>query len=175
MPDIFSWKAAEEKLYDLSKNQILQYEEESDKDDVYGFGFFCDAFDGIVYLVANITQFHLYEYHRHQESVGRSDPEVFKWYPGNWDLPGGLFPSNSVQQHEFDRAWQEYGQKLSLLEGGEDERQVALEELCLNVLKRLIHDGAFSAFSNLEGVTIIGPFDSPEMGLKKMMPLKVNP
>ncbi len=48
-----------------------------------------------------------------------------------------------------------------------DDNQRMLEDLCLKVLRRLIHEGAFSTSSSLEGFTILGPDDGQASVLEK--------
>src|SRR5205823_2176245 len=114
---------------------------EAGQNDVYGFGFFCDAYDGTILLVANTEQYHLSNLQDFEARVGPTDPEVYKWDIGNWKYPGGLFPSASAEQREFDEAWQEFQKPLSRID--HDEKQARLEEVCVEVLRRLINEGTF--------------------------------
>src|SRR4051794_17933656 len=110
---MFDWVAARETLYRISKKQVGQFLNGPDKSDVYGFGFYCDAYNGTVYVVANTEEYHVHSYGDFQARFGPAAPEVFRWDIGNWKYPGGLFPSSSAEQHDFDEAWKEYQESLS--------------------------------------------------------------
>jgi hypothetical protein len=93
---MFGWAAARERLHGISKKQVVQFFKGPDKGDVYGVGFFCDAYDGWVYLVANTEQYYHSSLRGLEARFGQTDPEVFRWDIGNWKYPGGLFPSSST-------------------------------------------------------------------------------
>jgi hypothetical protein len=162
---MFDWADAEDGLHRISKKQVVQFLNESEKGDVYGFGFFCDAYDGTVLLVASTEQYHLSSLRDFEARFGPTDPEVFKWDIGNWKYPAGLFPSSSAEQSEFDVAWKEYQELLSQIEN--DDKQGMLEDVCFKVLRRLIHEGAFSTALSVKGVTILGPLALQENVLEK--------
>jgi hypothetical protein len=163
---MFDWASAGDRLYRISKKQVVQFLNGPDKGDVYGFGFFCDAYDGTVYLVANTEQHHLSSLRDFEARFGPTDPEIFRWDIGNWKYPGGLFPSSSTEQHEFDEAWKVYQELLSQI--GNDDKQGMLEDICMAVLRRLIHEGAFSTAPGLKGFAILGSDD-------RQVPVRATP
>jgi len=161
---MFDWTAAAETLYSISKKQIAQFLRGSEKSDVYGFGFFCDP-DGFVYLVANTEHYHMSSLRQYQARFGPTAPEVFRWDIGNWKYPGGLFPSSSAEQEAFDHAWQEYQQQLMQMDN--ERKQEMLEDVCSEVLARLVQEGSLSGIPSLKGFTIQGPDDPQETVLEK--------
>jgi hypothetical protein len=162
---MFDWAAAEDGLHRISKKQVVHFLNGAEQDNVYGFGFFCDGYDGTVLLVANTEQYHLSSLRDFEARFGPTDPEVFRWDIGNWKYPAGLFPSSSVEQRGFDTAWNEYREPLSEIEN--DKKQEMLEDLCSGVLMRLFNEGVFSTDSSLMGFTVLGPDDGQEIVLEK--------
>jgi hypothetical protein len=144
---MFDWAVATDTLYRLSKTQIGKFFNGPEVEDVYGVGFFCDAYSGSVYLVANTEQSHQSTLCDFQARFGPTDPEVFKWDIGNWKYPGGLFPSSASEQVEFDTGWEEYREPLSKLE--DEKKQDKIEKVCINVLSILFKEGAFSTALSL--------------------------
>jgi hypothetical protein len=149
------WAAAEDGLHRISKKQVVQFLNGAEQDNVYGFGFFCDGYDGTVLLVANTEQYHLSSLCDFEARFGPTDPEVFRWDIGNWKYPAGLFPSSSVEQNEFEDAWKESQEPLSQIDN--DDKQEILEDVCFKVLERLIQGRAFSDTTSVKGVMILGP------------------
>jgi Domain of unknown function (DUF4303) len=162
---MFDWPAAVDLLHRISKEQVVRFLAGPDKDDVYGAGLFCDAYDGSVYLVANTEQYHRTSLRDFEARFGETDPEVFRWDIGNWKYPGGLFPSSSAAQQAFDTAWGEYRQALSEIES--DHKQGILEDACAEVVKRLFKEGTFSTAPFLKGFTVLGPDAGQEDVLEK--------
>ena len=162
---MFDRTAAEECLHRISQPQIIRFLSGPDRGDVYGFGFFCDAHDGTVYLVANTERNHLNSLREFEERYGPTDPAVFQWDIGNWEYPGGLFPSSSAEQHQFEEAWREFQEPLSQMQDGQS--QGLLEEVCAVVLKRLLHEGTFSTALGLKGFTVLGFDDAQGSVLEK--------
>ena len=158
---MFDWAAAEELLYKISKEHVTKFLDGPVKDRVYGLGFFCDAFAGDVYVVADTIE------NKAGCSGNFTDiEEQDKWDIGLWKYPGGLFPPVlDGEQWEFDNAWQQYRERIAEIEG--DEKQVLLEETCFRVLRRLILDGVFSTAPNVEGFNILGPDDPQSAVLEK--------
>lgn len=162
---MFDWAAVEDGLHRISKKQVGQFLNRAEQDDVYGFGFFCDGYDRAVLLVANTEQYHQNSLRDFEARFGPTDPEVFRWDIGNWKYPAGLFPSSSVEQREFDTAWNEYQEPLSEIEN--DKKQEILEDLCSGVLMKLFNEGAFSTASSLMCFTVLSPDDGQEIVLEK--------
>ena len=157
---MFDWAAAEELLYTISKEHVTDFLDGPIKDQVYGVGVFCDAFAGDVYVVADTIE------NKAGCSGNFTDiEEQDKWDIGLWKYPGGLFPSNSIEQSAFDNAWGGHREQIAELEG--DEKQALLEEVCFRVLRRLILDGVFSPAPNIEGFNILGPDDPQSVVLEK--------
>ena len=162
---MFDWAVAEDLLYRISKKQIGQFLDRAEQNRVYGFGFFCDGYDGTVFVVANTEHYHRNSLCDFEARSGPTDPEVFRWDIGNWKHPGGLFPSSSVEQREFDTAWKAYLELVSGIEN--DNTQEMLEELCSKVLMRLFNEGVFSTAASLIGFTVLGPDDGQETAHEK--------
>jgi hypothetical protein len=139
-----------------------------DADDVYGFGFFCDAY-GPVYLVADTEQYHCESLSEYEARFGQVDREVFRWNIGNWKYPGGLFASSSAEQREFDIAWKSYEALLRQLD--DDTTQSKLEAVCVQVLRALYVDGVFTQARRLKGLTVLGPDATDEMVLNNLQQL----
>ena len=152
---MFDRVAAEDGLFRTSKRQIDRFLAEGEQDGLYGFGFFCDAFDETVLLVANTEQFHLTSIRSFEAEFGPTDPEIFRWDIGNWKYPAGLFPPVTAEQNLFEVLRKESLEPLSEVDG--DDKQGMLEEICFNVLRRLIRGRTFSPVSTLRGVTVLGP------------------
>src|ERR1700733_8150913 len=125
---MFEWAAAVDRLHCISKEQVVTFLAGPGRNDVYGLGFFCDAFNGSVYLVANTEQHHQSSLRDFEERFGETDHALFRWNVGNWKYPGGLFPSSSAEQQVFDTAWEEYEEPLSQIES--EEKQAMLEDVC---------------------------------------------
>jgi hypothetical protein len=162
---MFDWTAATDALHRISRNQIARFLAGPDKDDLYGIGFFYDAEEGIVYLVANTEQYYQSSLLDFENQFGPTDAEVYRWDSGNWKYPGGLFPSSSPEQLEFENAWKEYQWPLSQLR--REDKQVLLEEMCLKVLEDLIREGVFSTAPRVQGGTILGPYERGKIVLEK--------
>ncbi|HEX3314693.1 MAG TPA: hypothetical protein VHR72_07355 [Gemmataceae bacterium] len=162
---MFDWEGAGETLRRISTKQVGLFLNGPDKSDVYGFGFFCDAYEGCIYLVANTELFHQNSLRHFQSVYGQTDPELFRWNTGNWKYPGGLFPSSSAEQREFDAGWESSRQTLSAIES--EGAQGMLEELCSGVLTKMFADGAFSTIPGLSGLTVLGHDDRDEDILEK--------
>jgi Domain of unknown function (DUF4303) len=162
---MFDWPAAVDRLHRISKEQVVRFLAGPDKDDVYGAGLFCDAYDGSVYLVANTERYYRTSLRDFKARFGQTDPEVFRWDIGNWKYPGGLFPSSSAEQQAFDTAWEEYREPLSQIES--DDKQGMLEDACVEVLMRLFKEGAFSTAPRLKGLMVLGPVVGQEDVLEK--------
>ena len=164
---MFDWAAAANCLHRVAKTQVGRFLDCPEVAGVYGVGFFCDAYDGSVYLVANTEEYHQSHLREFQARFGPTDPEVFRWDIGNWKHPGGLFPSSAAAQVEFDAAWEEYRGPLSGME--DDKKQAKIEEVCGAVLALLLKEGAFSTASGLKGFTVLGPDDRHEGVLGKRL------
>ncbi len=162
---MFDWAAAEDRLHRISKKQVVHFLNGAEQDNVYGFGFFCDGYDGTVLLVANTEQYHLSSLRDFEARFGPTDPEVFRWDIGNWKYPAGLFPSSSAEQNEFEDAWKEYREPLSQIDN--DDKQGMLEDVCFKVLRRLIQGRAFSDTPSVRGIMILGPLALEESVLEK--------
>lgn len=162
---MFDWETATHVLHHISKNQVVRFLGGSDEDDIYGFGFFCDASTGVIYLTANTEQYHETGFSEFEKRYGPTDKEVYRWDIGNWKYPGGLFTSSSPEQLDFDRTWRQYQEALSQLE--DESKQLFLEEVCLKVLERLVDEGVFSREPALQGFMILGPNDQGEALLAK--------
>jgi Uncharacterised protein family UPF0047 len=163
---MFDWAAAEDRLHCIAKKHVGQFLNGAEQSDVYGFGFFCDAYNGTALLVANTEQYYLSSLRDFEARFGPANAEVFKWDIGNWEYPAGLFPSSSAEQDEFEDAWKkEYQEPLSQIEN--DDKQSMLEEVCFKVLRRLIQARVFSAVPSVKGVTILGPTALKENVLEK--------
>jgi len=109
---------------------------------------------GVVYLVTNTFAYHDLTV----ADKPLADKEFFKWDIGNWQYPGGLFPSASPEQREFDTTWETiWGQLAELTD---DLSQQRLEEMCVQVMGRLAQQGAFSGARKLAGIVVAGPYDS---------------
>jgi hypothetical protein len=162
---MFNWAAAATDLYNASKSQIAQFLARPDNRDVYGLGFFCNADDGVVYLVANTEQYYRSSLLEFEKRFGPTDKEVYRWDSGNWKYPGGLFLSSSPEQLEFEKAWESYQKSLSQLEL--DDKQALLEDVCRKVLRWLSREGVLSKMAGLQGVTILGPDDQEGAVLEK--------
>ena len=152
---MFDRAAAEDALHRISKRHVSQFLNGPDGCDTYGFGFFCDAYDGTVCLVANTQQYHLTSLRNFGAQFGPVDRDLFRWDIGNWKYPAGLFSSSSAEQREFYETWKECQVALSQIEN--DDNQERLEDICFKVLRRLIHEGAFSMAPTGGGVMILGP------------------
>ena len=137
-----------ERLFALAKDQLLLFSKQAH--DLYGFGFFCDALSGDVFLVANTRGFH-------DESVKKLTSPAFgpsfKWDIGNWKWPAGLFPSSSNEQREFDVAWARARGAVK------DLSQGALEDCCNAVLMEL-YNMRESPLNGVEGLIVLGPEDN---------------
>jgi len=157
---MFDWVPAVERLHRISKEQVERFLAGPDKDDVYGMGFFCDAYDGTVCLVANTEHYHRTRLRDFEAGFGPTDPEVFRWDIGNWKYPGGLFPSSSAEQQSFNLAWEEYRAPLCQIES--DAQQGVLEDACIEVLIRLFKEGTFSIAPRLNGFAVLGPYAGRE-------------
>lgn len=151
------WAAAAEALFELSRSQVARFLGAAPKGRIYGFGFFCDSYAGIVYLVANTSEYHCRSLHDYTAKFGPIEEELFKWDIGNWQYPGGLFPSASPDQREFDSEWEKHGQLIAGLH--DDSAQPRLEEICAAVLDRLVCAGAFEEIPNLEATIVCGLYD----------------
>lgn len=161
---MFDWKAAEEVLDVISKEQLVRFLDGVDCDDIYGLGYFCDLLEGVM-LVANGRRSFAESLGECGWRSGSTDYEVFRWDIGNWEYPAGVALSSTEEQIQFDEAWENLGSPRS---GDDDDRdQKRLEELCIKVLRRLIDDNAFAAADHLEGFMILGPDDLPEDVLSK--------
>jgi len=162
---MFDWATAENVLYNISKKQIAQFLDGPERDEVYGFGFFCDSYQGSVYLVANTEKYHLASLVDYEKRFSPANADIYKWDIGNWKYPGGLFPSSSSEQKSFDNTWKHYGRLL--VQMLEEENQVRLEEMCFKVLAKLNLSGDFLKVPSLKGLIILGPDDSEQIILKK--------
>ncbi|MBP3956059.1 DUF4303 domain-containing protein [Gemmata sp. G18] len=162
---MFDRVAAEDRLYCISKKQIAQFLNGVEQDNVYGFGFFCDGYDGTVLLVANTEQYHLSNFLEYEARFGATDSEFFRWDVGNWKYPAGLFSSSSTEQSEFEDAWKEHREPLSQTEN--EAKQEILEDICFKVLKRLVQERTFSGIPGVKGVTVLGPLALQESVLEK--------
>jgi hypothetical protein len=160
---MFDWKAAEEILYAISKEQVARFLGRIDCDDLYGLGYFCDLNEGVM-LVAGTRRHLTASLREHVERFGPTDEETFRWDVGNWEYPAGLALSTE-EQMEYDAAWERIGRPLA--ETGDDRDPGHLEDLCVRVLRRLCNEGAFAAARRLEGFMVLGPDDSPEAVLLK--------
>jgi hypothetical protein len=158
------WARAAGVLYDISLGQVTRFLEVVPAEEVYGLGYFCDAFAGVVYLVGS-TSTHDRHHRRGIDRLSPADDELLKWDIGNWQYPGGLFPSASPEQREFDTAWSTFGRPLS--ERPDDLDQQRLEEMCVQVLSRLVLHGAFARARRLEGFVVAGPDDTGRVILEK--------
>ena len=154
---MLDWAAVVDRLHHISKQEVARFLAGPDAENVYGIGFFCDASNGRVYLVANTGQYHTTSLRDFETRAGTTDPDVFKWDIGNWKYPGGLFPSSSAEQQAFDKAWRELGASLSHI--ANETKQAMLEVVCVEVLTRLIKEDSFAPAYHLEGVTVLGPDD----------------
>jgi hypothetical protein len=163
-PAMFDWTAAENLLFHISTRQVAQFLAGPDKDDVYGFGFFCDALTGVCF-VANTEPFHLASLRDFESRFGPTEPEIFRWEIGNWKYPAGLFPSSNPEQREFDDGWRENRKTLAAI--AENATQTMLEKVCVNVLRRLTQDGAFSAAPGIKGFMVPSPDDPREVVMAK--------
>jgi hypothetical protein len=119
----------------------------------YGFGFFCDASNGLVYLVANSEEFHQESFNNMLSLMNTANEDQFKWDIGNWQFPAGLFPSASAEQRQFERGWVEIRNKSPEL------TQKDLEKCCKAVLMKL-HGISDSPLAGIEGLIVLGPDDS---------------
>lgn len=121
-------------------------------------------------LVANGHRYFTASLREYTEQWGSTDEEHFRWSIGEWEYPGGLAPSSSEEQMEFDAAWTNLGRPTSgaYEDGGDDRDQEQLEELCIRVLRRLIAEKVFAPVRRLEGFMILGA-DDP---LKDVLPKK---
>jgi hypothetical protein len=175
---------AEETLYVISKQQLARYSGRADLDDVYGLGYFCSTFEGVM-LVANTRSCHLASWREYKEEYpgtleeefeqrwddrsfaflaesGMSDEDIYKWWIGNWEWPAGFDLYGSEERSAFDDAWEVYSEPLSRSEDDDEELSTRLQELCIRVLRRLKDDGDFALVKNLEGFMILGPDDMEE-------------
>ena len=162
---MLDWSAARETLHKISKKHLHQFFVEQAAEEVYGFGFFCDAFQGSVYLVANSLGFHQRKLKDFISQFGPTDEQTFKWEIGNWQFPGGLFRSSSPEQIEFDSAWNPVRQSLEQMDG--NGKQDVLEEVCIGVLERLIQEDTFSPAVDVQGFIVLGPDDRSEVVMVK--------
>lgn len=94
---MFDSAVAEDGLLRISKDQVGRFLDRAEQEHLYGFGFFCDGYDGTVLLAANTEQYHQKSLRDFEARFGPTDPEVFRWDIGNWKYPGGLFSSSSVE------------------------------------------------------------------------------
>lgn len=164
--DAIDWAAAEEVLHRISLGQVACFFDRHPAERVYGLGYFADAFAGGVYLVANTEEFHARNLAGDPAGAGSTEREEARWDIGNWQFPGGLFPSASPEQQEFDRAWADIAGRQ--MEGGQEgDLQEHLEALCVRVLGRLVRDGAAAGMRELEGLVVAGPHDSGQDVLEK--------
>lgn len=154
---MFDWEAAEEVLYAISKEQVARFLGRGDCGDLYGIGFFCDPIEGVM-LVANTRRYLSASLREYVEQIDATDEETLRWDIGNWEFPAGLALSTE-EQMEFDAAWERLGRPHE--EHDEDRDQVALEELCARVLRRLCDEKVFSDAHSLEGLVVLGPDDPP--------------
>jgi hypothetical protein len=146
------------RLLSLSKEQLLMFWEKTGSD-VYGVGFFCDAVNGVVFLVANTRKYHNESFATSGIPVERES--LFRWDIGNWEWPGGLFPSSSSEQLSFDESWAKAIIGVTLT-------QQCLEEICKAVLIEL-HDMPGSPLTGVEGMIVLGPEDNDQTILQKVM------
>ena len=86
-----------------------------------------------------------------------------KWDIGNWRFPGGLFPSDSSEQTEFDRSWAEATEAIG------QTSQPQLEQICRDVLIELRATKG-SPLKAMEGLIVMGPDDSAKMACEKLVP-----
>lgn len=166
---MFDWSAAADALLRISRTHLARFLARPEAGDVYAVGFFCDAHVGTIYLVANTEEYHRRTLGEFEARFGLTDPNVFRWDAGNWEYPGGLFPSAGPEQAAFDAAWAEFGGPLAGLEDA--EKQERLEGVCVRVLAALAAEGAFAAAPGLAGVTVLGPDDRREDTPGKWRPL----
>ncbi len=158
---MFDWNIMTNTLYQISKDQMAQFLKGPDKEDLYGAGYYCDANEGVIYLVANTEGYYKKNIQEFEKQFGVTDKEVFRWDIGNWKYPGGLFPSSSPEQIRFEKGWEKYQEAISYLE--EEEKQVLLEKACIKVLERLVQEEKLP----LQGVTVLGPDDQGRKVLGK--------
>ena len=158
---MLDWSAAKETLYRISKKHLRQFLAGQVVKEFYGFGFFCDAYQGSVYLVANSLEYHHRTFKDFITQYGTTDEQTFKWDIGNWEFPGGLFRSSSPEQMEFDSAWNPIRQSLEQMDG--DGKQDVLEDVCIGVLERLIQEDTFSPAVDVQGFIVLGPDDRSEV------------
>jgi hypothetical protein len=144
------------RLLALSKEQFLMFWEKTGSD-VYGVGFFCDALSGDVFLVANTRKYHNESFATSGLPAEREN--LFRWDIGNWEWPGGLFPSSSSEQRSFDESWAKARIGVTLT-------QQLLEEICNAVLIEL-HDMQGSPLTAVEGMIVLGPDDNDQTILEK--------
>jgi len=169
----FDWAAATACLTRISRIQVGRFLVLPEADDVYGMGFFCNASHGNVSLVANTEQHHQRGLRQSRADRRTTNPKVFRWDTGNWKYPGGLFPSRSAEQTEFDAAWKEYRELLSRID--HNMTQERLEEVCVDVLLQLFQEGAFVAGTSLKGFIVLSPYDFGRCLLDKRIPLSRFP
>lgn len=146
-----------DQLLALSKDCVVRFLN-SDQD-VYGLGFFCDAYEINVYLVANTRKF-LAE----QAKLAVSAKDSLKWDTGNWEWPGGLFPSASPEQRAFDNSWKSIAKGLGSIS------QQELELCCRDVLVAL-NEIVDLRSRGIEGLVVQGPDDSESTLMQKLIRL----
>ncbi len=154
---MFHWTAAADKLCRISTFQIHKFLKGPDVHDLYGIGYFCNACDGSVHLVANTEIYHQNSLRDFQTRFGPTDSEVFRWDIGNWKYPGGLFPSSSPEQVEFDSGWEAVRESLTQMK--DDKKQDKLEDFCESVLSIIFKERAVSTIPTLKGFIVLGPDD----------------
>lgn len=163
-----NWIEAEETLLLLARRQLATFRQSDEREDVYGFGFFCDSYQGSVCLVANTNSFH----HRaFQEYIaefgsreGHEDETTFRWDIGNWKYPAGLVADG------FNAGWEKFETALkdaTFAGAGDDQDQERLERMAATILACLVEEGAFAHACTLEGFIILGPDDPRQSVLVK--------
>lgn len=169
----FDWTAATACLTRISMILVGRFQVLPEAGDVYGMGFFCDASHGDVSLVANTEQYRQSGLRKSRADRRTTNPKVFRWDTGNWKYPGGLFPSRSPEQTEFDAAWERYREPLSRID--HNTTQERLEEVCVDVLLQLFQERAFGAATSLKGLIVHSPYDFGRSLLDKRIPLSRFP
>ena len=154
---MIDWEAAEAVLLRAAREQLADFLDEFDRDDLYGLGFFASSYEGVA-LVAAGRRAMDEQLRSYRAQFGPPDDEfAFRWDIGNWQFPAGL----EYGQQEFDAAWAEFAEALK--DDCDDANEPLLIGLCERVLARLAAEGTFATVPDLEGLIVLGPDDPSEV------------